>query len=252
MKHTLISKLTVLGFLGAGMLSQAALIEISLESTGPMALAPSWAQFSSTPDPVVQGGATASAGLELLAELGDPSLLIGERGGQTLFGPTLAGAVNTTVVPVANTDNYFNFAAMILPSNDWFVGTGGQVPVVDITPLLNGGFGDSLTITFFDIYDAGTEQEDFNTAAPPGAFGFADPALSAPPAGDPDDISTIHLVDTSGNPFEDLANPFADVSSLAINGGAVATVTLTYVPEPTSGVLVGLAGLALIGRRQRK
>lgn len=234
--------------------AQTTQIRIDLEATGPVALAPSWAQFSSTSNPLVQGGATATAGLELLAELGDPTSLIGERGGQQISGPlgTPGGpSSGSTVVTVNNTDNWFNYGSMILPSNDWFVGTGAQVPELDISSLLNGSVS-SLTLTFNQIYDAGTEEEDFNFAAPPTAFGFAT-GTSSPPGGNPDTVTTISLVDTSGNPFTQFANA-TDVSSLATNGGTLATVTLTAVPEPNAGVLAlfCLGGFAAVARRRRR
>jgi len=255
--HSFYATAAVAVTLGLISLSTAAAqtqIRIDVSAPGSVALAPSWVQFSSTSNAVVQGGATASAGLELLAELGDTSGLIAERGGQQVSGPlgTPGGPTsNSTVVTVNDSDNFFNFAAMILPSNDWFVGTGAQVPELDISSLLFGAAaGSSLSLDFTQFYDAGTE-EDFNFAAPPGAFGFADPALSSPPGGNPDTLSTISLVDTSGNPFSQLANANGDISSLATNGNSVATVTLTVVPEPGSLVgLLAIGGLGMLRRRR--
>lgn len=241
-----------LGFISLGNVSAQTQIRIDVEATGPVALAPSWAQFSSVSNPLVQGGATASAGLELLAELGNPTDLIAERGGMQIFGPlgTPGGpSSGSTVVSVNNTDNWFNYGSMILPSNDWFVGTGAQVPELNIASLLNGS-ANSLSLTFSQIYDAGTEEEDFDFAAPPGGFGFAG-INSNPPGGNPDSINTISLIDSSGNPFEQFANANGDISSLAINGGSVATVTLTVVPEPGSLVgLLAIGGLGMLRRRR--
>ena len=256
--HSFCATAAVAVTLGLISLSTAAAqtqIRIDVEAPGSVALAPSWVQFSSTSNAVVQGGATASAGLELLAELGDTSGLIGERGGQQISGPlgTPGGPTsNSTVVTVNDSDNWFNFAAMILPSNDWFVGTGGVVPELDITSLLFGATtGTSVSLNFTDFYDAGTEEEDFNFAAPPGSFGLADPTLSSPPGGNPDSINTVRLISGAGNPFSELANPFGDISSLATNGNPVATVTLTVVPEPGSLVgLLAIGGLGMLRRRR--
>ena len=241
-----------LGFISLGNASaQTTQIRIDVEAPGAVAIAPSWGQFSATSNPLVAGGATATAGLELLAELGNPADLIGERGGMQLFGPLggLTGnSSDSTVVSVNNTDNWFNYAAMILPSNDWFVGTGAQVPELDVSSLLGGAVGTSLNLVFTQVYDAGTEAEDFATAAPPGTFGFA---ASTPPAGAADPIDTIRLVDLSGaNPFEAFANAPADVSALDFRGQTVATVTLTVVPEP--GSLVGLLVIGGFGMLRRR
>ena len=238
-------------FLGAAS-TQAVLIEVSFTSGANTAFAQSFGQFSSTASPVVTGGATSSPGLELLAELGDVSEIIKERGGQNLFGgPTLFGETNSVVIDVDPNDTFFNFASMVLPSNDWFIGTGGTVDVLDISALL-GGTATSLEVVFNDIYDAGTELEDFDFVAPPGAFipGFT----NNPPGGTETPGGVITLVDLdNGNPFEDFANipDGFDVSAFDPTGGGIGTLTLTVVPEPSSSLLAGLALAAGLLRRRR-
>lgn len=230
----------------------AALVEITFSAGPNTAFAPSFGQFSSSPNDLISGGATASSGLELLAELGDPSMLISERGGgSNLFGgPTLFGATNSTIIDVDASTPWFNFAAMVLPSNDWFVATGGLVDPINISSIL-GGSGDVISVSFNDFYDAGTELEDFNFAAPPGAF---IPGFTNMPPGGTDQNGTIGLVDFSGgNPFEDFANIPAgfDVSAFDPTGGPVGTLTFRAVPEPSSTLLTGLAFLATLARRRR-
>ena len=190
----------------------------------------------------------ASAGIESLAEDGGTAALIGERGGLQLFGPTFAGQTNMTVVDVSVTDNFFDFAAMVLPSNDFFVATGGVVDPLDITKLLNGSVS-SLTLVFNRMYDAGTELEDFDFVAGGGLAGVA--GQSGPNQGGAQGAN-ISLVDNGSNPFASFANAGGvDVSALdPSSNGPLASITLTVVPEPSSALLLGLGALGVFRRRR--
>lgn len=111
------------------------------------------------------GGSAASAGLESLAEDGsfaaiaeeltaaDPNGVGGVIEGER--GPIATGEVASTTL-VASTDTAFiSLAAMILPSNDAFVGTLDAIRLFDD----NGDYiGDQqIVFTGDDVYDAGTE-----------------------------------------------------------------------------------------------
>lgn len=190
----------------------------------------------------------ASAGIESLAEDGGTAALIGERGGLQLFGPTFAGQTSMTVVEVSATENFFDFAAMILPSNDFFVATGGVVGPLDITSLLNGS-ASSLTLVFNRMYDAGTEVEDFDFVAGGGLAGVA--GQSGPNQGAAQGAN-ISLVDDGSNPFASFANAGGvDIAALdPATNGPLASITLTVVPEPSSVLLLGLGALGVFRRRR--
>lgn len=244
---------TAVFILGAAT-SQAVLIEISV-SAPTLSLAPSWGQFSSSANPVISGGVMASAGIESLAEDGGTGTLIGERGGQQLFGPTFAGNTNSTIINVGSGDNWFNFAAMLLPSNDFFIATGGVVSPLDISSLLDGS-ATSLTLEFTRFYDAGTEVEDFATIANPppvqGITGITS-GQTGPDQG-ADQNGLISLVGEGSNPFESFLNQpnSALVAGLDPRGQTLATITLSAVPEPSSTLLGGIGALLLGLRRRRK
>ena len=113
-------------------------------------------------------GAQPSAGLEALAEDGNPEVLQGEfeQAGrlQTQVGPTptAPGSTHESSIQVINAANYqyFSFASMMLPSNDAFF--GNEAP--DAYQIFDdaGEFTGPITIeiTEADLYDAGTEAND--------------------------------------------------------------------------------------------
>lgn len=109
-------------------------------------------------------GAAASNGLRTMAETGSPAVLAGELPAEVVFAvdasgtsPTIAagvprilgpgGTATVTLNDVADTDVMFSIAAMLMPTNDAFVGLDSfSVPA---------GTG---TYTFLlNAYDAGTE-----------------------------------------------------------------------------------------------
>lgn len=112
-------------------------------------------------------GAAASAGLEALAEDGNFAPINGEVA--ALDGDAVTGAVFGAAGPIATGETatatftvngaeagYLDVAAMILPSNDAFVGTGTSLQLFDD----DGQFIGAQTLTFLgsDVLDAGTEE----------------------------------------------------------------------------------------------
>ena len=111
-------------------------------------------------------GATASPGLEALAEDGTFATIAGER---TAVAPDSQGLVVTgengfiatqeqtsAIITVDGSVNtQVSFGAMILPSNDAFIGTDDALTLFDDA----GNFLGAQTVVFegSDVYDAGTE-----------------------------------------------------------------------------------------------
>ncbi len=129
----------------------------------------------------------ASASVELLAEEGDPGLLLGDIGlvngaksavllgddapgvgPGVLFNPGSSNSLSINLDPTEN--RYLSFASMLLPSNDAFIGN----PIPSAYDLFNiaGDFNDGFSIDLFgvDIWDAGTEEND-GMGAPFSAIG---------------------------------------------------------------------------------
>lgn len=226
-------------------------IEVKVTTTGPVGLAPVFGAFHDGSYDIFDTGSNASAGLELLAELGDASMIIGEAtsaganaAGFAPGGPFAPnGGMGSHIFTVDGSESSFSIASMVLPSNDWFIGTGSAV---DVTSLLGAAPGTMLSFDLSTVYDAGTELEDFTYAPGGGLVGIT--TASTPPGGTEtsDPISAV-MGDDPFAVFLNIEPAGFDTSSISFAGGPVANVSLTVVPEPTS---LGLAGLGLLGLLQ--
>ncbi|MEP5729843.1 MAG: spondin domain-containing protein [Sulfitobacter sp.] len=110
-------------------------------------------------------GEAASAGLEALAEDGtfaaiDAELAEADEDGVAgailgVRGPIATGEVASTTIVASTSTPYISLAAMLLPSNDAFVGTLDAIRLFDD----NGDYiGDQqIVFTGENVYDAGTE-----------------------------------------------------------------------------------------------
>ena len=160
-----------------------------------------------------------------------------------------------TIDTTGASNSYLSLASMVLPSSDYILGTvsspGDTVFGVSLANLFATG---TQTFDLTRVYDVGTEENDFTTSAPPipaaaGLFAggpFAVLPSSDPPAGIVEG-GTIQGVDT---PFAGFANsPFAAGSLPAASG---LRITLTAVPEPSTGLAFCLLfGTAAVRRRRR-
>lgn len=277
--------------------TQALDVEVEITNnapTGGVVLTPVWVGFHDGSFDSYNGGLSSQVGLERLAEDGNNSVISADfLGGYTyvdsgtsarvLTGQT-SGRVDGTIgstdgspppvqpgetvtrqftIDADGSNRYFSYASMILPSNDFFVANGNPF-AHDLSSLYDG----EGEITFViglpgTVNDAGTEQEDFDFAAPPlgglqGLFpqvGFdGDDGQIAPNQSSADD--TLAIQNVSGDPFADFLNADGlDLSQLNFNDASlytngIATVTIRVVPEPTSLALIGLGGLIALRRRR--
>ena len=124
--------------------SYAATVKITvtnLAETGGFALTPLYTAFHNSSFDAFDVGSTASAGLERLAELGDPSLIANIRtatdpdsvGGMLAAGsppPIQAGETASRTFTLDGNDHaFFTYLAMVLPSNDSFIGTDSAIRI---------------------------------------------------------------------------------------------------------------------------
>ena len=161
-------------------------------------------------------------------------------------------------------NQYFSYASMVLPSNDYYVANGNPL-AWDISSVINGG----SPLTFIigaagTVNDAGTEINDFVTAAPgganlPGLFpGIGLPnGQSGPDTGADENGVNANVT----NPFGSFLNADGvDLSQFQFNDtdlypNGIATITISSVsavPEPGSlSLLAMVAGCGTLIRRRK-
>ena len=227
-------------------------VEVTVTSNVPVggvAITPVWVGFHNGSFDSYDGGAPAAAALESIAELGLTGPISDVFAG-TLIGDPVDGRVQGVVAdggPIFNggapsaiftlddagANNYFSYAAMVLPSNDFFIANGSPT-AHDLSDLFSGNVN---TLSFNigtpgTINDAGTEINDFAFSPNPPPFGI--PAGDAPGGADEGGVVT----NVVGDPFAAfLSQPGGDLSILNFNDAAlypngIATVTLSVVPAP--------------------
>ncbi|MEL6396574.1 MAG: spondin domain-containing protein [Planctomycetota bacterium] len=201
-------------------------------------------------------GGTASPGLELVAEVGQTGTLASEfASGSTGFsatgpgGPVLGGGSTSVSFDVTDSTQtrFLNFATMIVPTNDLFIGTPEAIEVFNADGTFRGPF--TIEIFGAQVWDAGTEVNNADNGAAflqgiDGAAGaveggtiqlfFNDPGAS-------DYLST--LVGRTTAPGFELASTFDAATPIA---------RITVVPAPGAAVaMLGAAGLVGGVRRRR-
>jgi hypothetical protein len=251
--------------------SEAATIRVMVENlgSGTTPVTPVFAAFHDGSYDIAQTGGMASAGLEQLAEVGMNMTIANEFGtasgrvsGNISGGPITPGSTASadfTVDTTGASNTFLSLGTMILPSSDYIFGTvsdpGDTQFGVDLATLFATG---TQTFTLDEVYDVGTEVNDFETSAPPipaaaGLFagGPFDGVLpdSNPPSGI-DQGGTIQLVTT---PFAGFANsPYAAGSEPNVGGLRITLTNISAVPEPSTGLaMCMLLGTAAMRRRRR-
>lgn len=235
-------------------------VTITNEGSSSFSVTPLWFGLHDGGFDLYDAGAAPSAGLELLAEDGDPSVLISEFDGSVASGdqqgvvfapdgfegapvvePNETGVAYLT--PTSPADyRYFTFASMVIPSNDTFVGNGDPLAYQVFTP--DGEINDPsgvFTIELFggDLRDSGTELNN--------AMGAAFSTLGGSPTDTTDGIGPagdlMEFLDST-TPSGVTITDFIDADEL------VATITVSQIPEPATATLALLALVALPARRR--
>ena len=242
-------------------------IRIAVEHAGntDFSLTPLWFGIHNGNFDTFDSGSAASPALEALAELG----MTGPITADFTAAPGVPGDIQGTIVAADNgvppiepgetgvgfvtpvnpaAYQYFSFLSMLVPTNDTFIGNGDPFAhqifnaageLIDASGALTG----ERVIQIFDssIYDAGTELNDgVGAAFTQGVDGTLGNEENGVVTLGGDLSAFIGATDVTGRVINDGIAP----------GELLATISISIVPEPTSAVLMGLAGIGVVCRRR--
>ena len=262
-------------------------VRVKIENISPsngVGFTPVWVGFHDGSFDSYDGGTPAPAFIEALAEDGNNSLIstefnnvagridgnVASPSGPPPLTPGESATMTFNNVDTSGANQYFSYASMVLPSNDFFLANGnplahnlsslsiGSSPISILIGTTGGGSS--------PVNDAGTEVEDFDFVAPPnaGLNGLFPGRNFDPSAGQTAanqgtaqgaNISNV----TGADPFGGFANILgADLSGFDFNdaslytGGAIGRITISAIPEPTSIVMMGLAVVGITMKRSNR
>ena len=208
-------------------------ISVSIKNLAPAngtRLTPTWVGFHNGQFDTFEPGEQASLGLERLAEDGNNAVLsqefndsgFGQVDGVVGAAPIAPGAeVSQTFTIDTSLENgrYFNYASMVLPSNDTFIGNDEAIAIFDAA----GNFlGANIVVPGAAAYDAGTEVNDelpANTAF----FGQSAPDTGVDENGGVELSSGFNLASSGGI----LADPMFAGADFTQDGYQFASITIS-------------------------
>ncbi len=232
----------------------------NLQESGGMGFTPFWVGFHDNTFDVFDAGSPAGGGITEIAELGDTGPLTSrfameQPGG---FDTTLAHPVGPPVFRAGESatfdldvgdrrvNRYFNYASMIVPTNDLFVGNDNAREIFDA----DGNFLGPVTINIFGrgVWDNGTEVNDIldgpafveGVDATGGTREFEDiqSFFSRPGA----DAYLASIIGTTTPPGDQITGVFSEDQLIG---------RITIVPAPGVAGVGLMAGLGLLARRRR-
>jgi hypothetical protein len=233
-----------IAIVGVGTLASAAsadLFQIKIENLSNNVLTPTAFMTSNSNFDVFDQGAAASAEVELMAEGGDlsgyDSLVAGAGADvlgyeKTMGGPIMPGESRTINIEADFDHPYLTFASMLAITNDAFIGTAYGDGELDLFHNGQPLFAD-FTVSWLDVWDAGTEVNDELAENVPGMFGG------------------MGSVDENGvitQPHDGILGVGDVPLDVDWYGFDVARITIT--PAPGTAALLGIGAIAMIRRRR--
>ena len=230
----------VAGIAAAG--ASAVTFTVTVTNLGPQPLAPVFYATSNTSFDIFTNGAAASSAIEMEAEEGSPTGLLGlaSAAGSNVMsfgattGPFLTGQFRTFTIDADLSHRWFQFASMLGMTNDAFIGSAIGVGDNQID-LFQGGQPITATFTqsFLNVWDAGTEVNSELLAHVPPNMG----------AGTTEGGVVMQ-------PHEGITGRGDISTSFDWYGGDVARITIAPVPEPATLSALALGVVALLRRRK--
>jgi hypothetical protein len=242
-------------------------VQVTIENLSPVHgtyITPTWVGFHDGTFDFYDLGAAPSTTLERLAEDGDTGPISADfsaHGGNvqgtipgmvtptTPQGQIAPGALASATFRIdSDTDRYFSYGAMFIPSNDAFIANDDPLAF----PLFDAS-GNFIGVDFFllgvDVHDAGSEV---NTEIPAqtGFFGQMVPNTGLDEMG----VVMLHegfLPVAAGGI---LADPMFENADFTRDGYPVAQIRVSVVPLPAALPLLlsGIIGLAVPALRRRR
>lgn len=226
----------------------------SLARTHGVAISPVTVAFHDGSFNPFSDGSAASLGIQNIAEFGNgtayrnafsasyPQGVAGVVAATTggfgpgIYLPGASGSMTFTLDTAAN--GFINFGAMVVPSNDRFIGNAGGLHLLDNAGHL---LVSSVTLHASDVWDAGTEVD-----APFGAA-FLVGQSAADHVAQNGVIAHNHDFSTYGG----LDTPAGYVFDSALNANdSLVEFAFQVVPSPGTAATLGLAGLCTTRRRR--
>ncbi len=229
------------------------------QAAGGLYLTPLFTAFHDGGFDYFDAGSSASAATQALAEGGDASGLVAEAGsaatgvitspggfpGAPVFDPGETASITLELDP--NSDRFFSFASMLIPTNDLFLGNDDATAfeIFDAAGVFTG----DLTISLFgsNVWDAGTELNNNLDAA----FNVNNPTPRTDENGVISGLSSLDYL------LGQTTAAGTTISSVPGAGDLLASIQISRVapvPVPASLPILGsgLGLMAFFGRRSRR
>ena len=165
--------------LAAAATASADMVTVTIENTqnaGGFAFTPFWLAFHDGSFDTFDAGSPGGMGITAIAELGDTSLMANnfnnmqpngveatfvQPDAAPVFSPGESASISFDLDPTNN--RFFQYASMVVPTNDLFVGNDDALELFD----MNGNFNGPVTINIFgaNVWDNGSEVNDWMDGA---------------------------------------------------------------------------------------